>query len=232
MKTQKKRRLLALLFALIACVCDIAMSAPEAQSRQTLSRLGSSGEEVRLIQEELADRGLYKGKIDGIYGTKTRNAVKLFQRKKGLTVDGIAGKQTINALGIAYAVSRAKDNANSNDIKLLARIISGEARGEPYLGQVAVGAVVLNRVESPSFPNTISGVIFQPKQFTAVTDGNFDKPVPESCYRAARDALNGNDPTGGCLYYFDPDHTRDAFLHSLPIKMRIGNHVFSKGKRT
>ena len=190
---------------------------------QTLSKLGSSGKEVTAIQDALRDRGLFQGESTGYYGTKTQAAVKQFQRQKGLTVDGIAGPQTLSALGISVGTV---PQATESNIYLLARIISAEARGESYTGQVAVGAVVLNRVEHPSFPDTISGVIYQKGAFTAVTDGQFDQPIASSAYNAARDALNGWDPSGGAIYYYNPDKTSNKWIRSRPVITRIGNHLF------
>ena len=188
-----------------------------------LSAYGASGSEVRAIQERLQERGLYNGSIDGIYGTKTQTAVKAFQKQQGLTADGIAGPATLKRLNISIGSIPAATEAN---VYLLARIISAEARGEPYSGQVAVGAVVLNRVEHPSFPDTISGVIYQDGAFTAIVDGQFDEPIAESAYRAARDALNGQDPSGGAIYYFNPDKTSNKWIRTRPVIKRIGDHLF------
>lgn len=190
---------------------------------ETLSKLGSQGKEVTAIQNALKDRGLFTGEATGYYGTKTQAAVKQFQRQKGLTVDGIAGPQTLGALGITSGTIPA---ATESNINLLARIISAEARGEPYTGQVAVGAVVLNRVEHPSFPDTISGVIYQNGAFTAINDGQFWKPIASSCYNAARDALNGWDPSGGAIYYYNPSKTSNKFIRSRPVITQIGSHLF------
>jgi len=197
-------------------------------SENVLSKYGSRGEEVRKIQEKLKKWGYYSGEVDGIFGTQTKNAVMYFQRKNGLTVDGIAGPKTLAEMGISSSSSSSSNT--SNDVYLLARIISAEARGEPYKGQVAVGAVVLNRVKHPSFPNTISGVIYQNGAFTALVDGQYNQPIADSAYNAARDALNGWDPTGGCIYYYNPKTATSSWIRSLPITMTIGNHVFSKGK--
>ena len=195
----------ATFFILLFALAAVSLSAVIARvpfvpggETQTLSKLGSSGKEVTAIQDALRDRGLFQGESTGYYGTKTQAAVKQFQRQKGLTVDGIAGPQTLSALGISVGTV---PQATESNIYLLARIISAEARGESYTGQVAVGAVVLNRVEHPSFPDTISGVIYQKGAFTAVTDGQFDQPIASSAYNAARDALNGWDPSGGAIYY-------------------------------
>ena len=188
-----------------------------------LSKAGSSGTEVTKIQQALKDRGIFNSNVTGYYGTITEKAVKTFQKQQGLTVDGIAGPNTLRALGVS---SGTVPDATQANINLLARIISAEARGEPYIGQVAVGAVVLNRVEHPSFPDTLSGVIYQPGAFTAVTDGQFNEPISDSAYKAARDALNGWDPAGGCIYYYNPDKTSNAWMHARPIIKTIGSHRF------
>lgn len=193
---------------------------------------GSSGNDVELLQQALKNKGYYMGAIDGNFGAGTFSAVKAFQNASRLTVDGVAGSKTLKALGftVKAASSSASLNNRSADLKLLARLISSEARGEPYNGQVAVGAVVLNRMKHPSFPKTMHGVIYQPKAFTAITDGNFNKPVAEISYQAAADALNGVDPSHGAIFYFNPKATSDKFLHSLKaITVTIGNHRFAKG---
>ena len=220
----------ATFFILLFALAAVSLSAVIARvpfvpggETQTLSKLGSSGKEVTAIQDALRDRGLFQGESTGYYGTKTQAAVKQFQRQKGLTVDGIAGPQTLSALGISVGTG---PQATESNIYLLARIISAEARGESYTGQVAVGAVVLNRVEHPSFPDTISGVIYQKGAFTAVTDGQFDQPIASSAYNAARDALNGWDPSGGAIYYYNPDKTSNKWIRSRPVITRIGNHLF------
>ena len=189
-----------------------------------LSKIGSRGTEVRNIQTRLKAWQYYFYTVDGIYGWRTAEAVKKFQRKHGLTVDGICGPATLAKIGLPTGQS----TSSSNNVNLLARIINGEARGETYTGQVAVGAVVLNRVRSSSFPNTIAGVIYQPGAFTAVSDGQINKPVVQSCYNAARDALNGWDPSGGALYYFNPNTATSDWIWSRPVVARIGNHVFCK----
>ena len=189
-----------------------------------LSKIGSRGTEVRNTQTRLKAWKYYFYTVDGIYGWRTAEAVKKFQRKHGLTADGICGPATLAKIGLPTGQS----TSSSNNVNLLARIINGEARGETYTGQVAVGAVVLNRVRSSSFPNTISGVIYQPGAFTAVSDGQINKPVVQSCYNAARDALNGWDPSGGALYYFNPNTATSDWIWSRPVVARIGNHVFCK----
>lgn len=192
-------------------------------SVQTLSRYGSSGKEVTAIQKALKDRGLFKVGVTGYYGQVTQTAVRKFQKQKGLSVDGIAGPATLRALGISVGTIPSATEANIN---LLARIISAEARGEPYTGQVAVGAVILNRIEHPSFPDSLAGVIYQNGAFTAITDGQFNEPVSSGAYNAARDALNGWDPCGGAIYYYNPSKTSNAFMHSRPVITVIGGHRF------
>ncbi len=191
--------------------------------RETISSLGSSGKEVRAIQERLKERGLFNANVTGYYGEITRKAVLAFQKQQGISQTGTAGPITLKALGISIGSVPPATEANVN---LLARIISAEARGEPYAGQVAVGAVILNRIEHPSFPDTLSGVIYQNGAFTAIVDGQFNEPVAASAYNAARDALNGWDPTGGCIYYYNPAKTSNAFMHSRPVVTVIGAHRF------
>ena len=193
------------------------------ESYDVLSKVGSSGTEVSQIQQALKDRGYFNTNVTGYYGTITESAVRSFQKDNGLSVDGIAGPQTLRALGITVVTVQTATEANFN---LLAIIIYAEARGEPYIGQVSVGAVVLNRVKHPSFPDTISEVIYQPGAFSAIDDGQFNEPVSDSAYEAARDALNGWDPTGGCIYYYNPAKTSNAWMHSRPIIKVIGNHRF------
>lgn len=190
-----------------------------------LSRQGSRGDEVRKIQQKLKNWGYYSGEVDGIFGSQTRAAVVYFQKKNGLTADGIAGPATLAAMGISNS-STGSTTSYSNELALLARIISAESRGEPYVGQVAVGAVILNRVKHPSFPNTIAGVVYQKGAFTAVVDGQFDQPVASSAYKAAQDAMNGWDPTGGAIYYYNPKTATSAWIRTRPVITTIGNHVF------
>lgn len=195
----------------------------------TLSQMGSRGNEVRQIQQKLKEWGYYKGSVDGIYGTETKNAVLQFQQKNGLAIDGIAGPATLRAIGIATSQSGGSNGAYSqSDINLLANIISAEARGEPFEGQVAVGAVVLNRVEHPSFPDSIAGVVYQPGAFTAITDGQIKEAIAESARKAAREALAGADPSGGAVYYYNPDKTSNKWIRTRPVIKRIGAHLFCR----
>ena len=194
-----------------------------------LSKYGSRGSEVTQIQTKLKRWGYYSGNIDGIYGTQTVNAVKYFQRKNGLTVDGIAGPNTLKAMGIYSSSSgSSSSNSNSSDLNLLSRLVYGEARGEPYAGQVAVAAVVLNRVKSSSFPNTISGVIYQSGAFDVVSDGQINLTPNSTAKKAAQDALNGWDPTYGAIYYFNPNTATNKWIWSRPMTITIGNHRFCK----
>lgn len=192
---------------------------------EALSKRGSRGDEVKEIQSRLKKWGYYNGNVDGIYGSQTEKAVRYFQRKNGLVEDGIAGKATLAAIGISSTGSSG-GGSNTNDYYLLARIISAESRGEPYSGQVAVGAVVLNRVEHPSFPDSVAGVVYQPGAFTAITDGQINESISESSYRAAKDALNGSDPSGGAIYYYNPDKTSNRWIRTRPVITRIGKHLF------
>ncbi|MBR4703862.1 MAG: spore cortex-lytic enzyme [Oscillospiraceae bacterium] len=216
----KKARLsaaLAVLFAVNILLIQLSQNAEALSYRQ-----GSSGSVVSKIQQRLREGGYYTYTIDGIYGSRTTAAVKKFQKARGLTVDGICGPNTLSALGISVS----SPTADSNTRALLARLITAEARGEPYVGQVAVGAVVLNRVEHPSFPNSIAGVIYQSGAFSCIADGQFNQPVAESAYRAADDALNGWDPTGGAIYYFNPSTATSAWIWSRPLIVNIGKHRF------
>ena len=197
-------------------------------SQAAVYQQGSQGETVRQIQEKLKRWGYYDGAVDGVYGSGTRKAVEYFQRKNDQTVDGIVGPATLQALGISSGSSSGSESGRDNDLYLLSRMISAEARGEPYTGQVAVGAVILNRVRHPSFPNTIAGVIYQPGAFSALNDGQFDESIAESARRAAQDAMSGWDPTGGAIYYYNPAKTTNQWIYSRPVIAQIGDHVFAK----
>ncbi len=195
-------------------------------------KYGSRGEEVKRIQTNLKKWGYYKGTVDGIYGYNTFLAIKSFQTKNGLTADGVVGKQTLAALGITparpagTATATTKNLTNNKDIDLVARLINGEARGEPYEGQVAVGAVILNRTRDSRFPSTIAGVIYQPGAFTAIVDGQINAVLVESSTRAARDALNGWDPSGGAVFYYNPVKSTNQWIFSRPLIKIIGKHRF------
>lgn len=193
------------------------------------SKFGSSGEEVKQIQTKLKDWGYYSGSIDGIYGSQTVNAVKNFQSKNGLTADGIAGEQTLKALGITSSSSSSSSTtSNNSDLNLLSKLVYGESRGEPYTGQVAVAATVMNRVAHSSFPNTVAGVIYQSGAYTAVSDGQINLTPDSTAKKAAQDAINGWDPTGGCIYYFNPSTATSKWIWNRPQVITIGKHIFCK----
>ena len=192
--------------------------------------VGSSGANVTKVQNRLIQYGYMTGSADGKYGEKTRDAVILFQKRNGLTVDGRVGKATAAALGVTLTSSTSSSSSTivSADQKLLAKLVYSEARGESYKGQVAVAAVVLNRVSSSSFPNTISGVIYQTGAFSCVSNGSINNTPNDTAVRAALDAMNGWDPTNGCLYYYNPGKTSDSWIRTLTVVTVIGNHYFAR----
>ena len=220
MSIKRKKLILAiaLIFAVNILIIAIAQSADAA-----LYKRGSTGTTVTEIQKRLKSWGYYTGSVDGIYGSRTENAVKYFQRSNGLVADGQAGNKTLAAMGI---YEQSSSSASDGDVYLLARLISAEARGEPYIGQVAVGAVVINRIDHPSFPTSLYGVIYQRGAFSCLDDGQFNQPISDSAYRAAREALNGSDPTGGAIYYFNPATATSSWIWSRPHLLTIGSHRF------
>lgn len=222
----RKIIIFGLIFLNICLVASVYLVNHDPSTEEVLSRYGSSGSEVREIQTRLKRWGYYNGAIDGIYGSQTVNAVKYFQRKNGLTADGIAGSKTLAAMGIAGS-NKASSNNQSN-LNLLAHAVYGEARGEPYEGMVAVAAVILNRVRSSNFPSTVAGVIYQPGAFTAVSDGQINLEPNQAAYKAAQDALNGWDPSGGAIYYFNPNTATNKWIWSRPLTVVIGKHRFCK----
>lgn len=227
---QKRSKRLCLVLAALLSVSMVLVALVPAVEAASYKK-GSSGAVVTQIQTKLKSWGYYTGTVDGIYGSGTERAVRAFQQKNGLTVDGKAGDQTLAAMGLSAGGGNSSNSggsggASSSQVDLLARLISAEARGEPYSGQVAVGAVVLNRIKHPSFPNTLPGVIYQSGAFTCITDGQFNQPVAESAYRAARDALNGVDPSGGAIYYFNPSTATSSWIWSRPLITVIGKHRF------
>ena len=217
---QENRLKFMLVFSVILIAALLAQSFPAL----SLSKYGSSGSEVRSIQTRLTNLGYFSGKIDGIFGSQTKNAVVKFQKDYGLTADGIAGSETLKALRINSESSTSK--FTQSEISLLARIISAESRGEPYTGQVAVGAVILNRIDHPSFPNTLAGVIYQPGAFSCINDGQVNEAVSESAKKAAQDAINGWDPSGGAIYYYNPAKSTSKWIFSRPVICTIGAHRF------
>lgn len=222
---------LAIFAILFSCVSAVVVSY-ELLFKETAvyatTRYGSRGDEVKTLQKKLKELGYYNDSVDGIYGKNTQTAVKKFQKNVGISSDGIAGPTTLLYLGLGGTTSTNNTTYSNADVELLAKVISAEARGESYEGQVAVGAVILNRVRHPSFPNSISGVVYQQGAFSCVNDSNWYKPVSETSKRAAKDVLNGWDPSGGAIYYFNPDKTNDKFMHSRPVVKVIGNHKFCK----
>lgn len=199
-----------------------------AKSKSTvdvLSKVGDKSEEVKSIQTKLQEKGYYNGSIDGVFGEATKNSVAKFQSDNGLTSDGIAGVKTLEKLGLSGSFGNTS-KYNDSEVSLLARIISAESRGEPYSGQVAVGAVILNRIEHPSFPDTLAGVIYQPGAFSCLNDGQVNAEVYESSKRAAADAINGMDPSSGAIYYYNPEKTTNSFMLSRPVLTVIGKHRF------
>lgn len=192
---------------------------------------GSRGQQVQQAQRKLKQWGYYDGAVDGVFGKETYDAVVRFQRKNGLAADGVIGSATAEAMGLSLGAVQASSSSAAgsyqSDVDLLARLIHGEARGEPYVGMVAVGAVVLNRVKSSRFPNTLAGVIYQSGAFDAVSDGQINLTPNEQSRRAARDALNGWDPTGGCLYYYNPSTATSSWIWSREVRLSIGDHSFA-----
>ncbi len=227
LKNKKKKIIIGAIVSIVIAIV-IGILAFENQSVEALSKYGSRGNEVTQIQTKLKRWGYYNGNIDGIYGTQTLEAVKYFQRKNGLTVDGIAGPATLKAMGIYSSSSSSSNSSNSNNVNLLAKLIYGEARGEPYTGQVAVGAVVMNRVKSSSFPNSVSGVIYQSGAFDAVRDGQINLSPDATAKKAAQDAINGWDPSYGAIYYFNPSTATNKWIWSRPMTVTIGRHRFCK----
>jgi N-acetylmuramoyl-L-alanine amidase len=228
--TSKAGKLLGfiLCFAIVFATVGYIVADSQAPAQEVLSKMGSRGDEVRRIQTKLRSLGFFNGSIDGIYGVKTQSAVRQFQKSVGITADGIAGKKTLLYLGLGDASSVSSGGYSSSDVYLLAKVIAAEARGESYVGQVAVGAVVLNRVDSSSFPDTVSGVVYQKGAFSAVTDSNWSVSPDATSRKAAQDAINGWDPSGGALYYYNPAKTSNKWIRTRPVVTTIGAHVFCK----
>ncbi len=226
------KRFFVFLLALTLFSCSTSSIIIETANQKTvsvLSKLGSRGDEVRRIQTKLKSLGFYNGSVDGIYGSATQRAVKKFQSSVGITSDGIAGSKTLLFLGLdSSSGGGSYGSYSSSDIYLLAKVIEAEARGESYTGQVAVGAVVLNRVESSSFPDTISGVVYQAGAFSAVTDSNWSVTPTATSRKAAQDAINGWDPSYGSIYYYNPAKTSNRWIRTRPVVTTIGAHVFCK----
>ena len=228
-----KRKIIAVILSAVAIFsCAGIVGSVNGQVAYAVTySVGSKGTTVKTIQQKLKNWGYYTGAVDGIYGAKTKEAVKYFQRRNKLTVDGVAGPKTLAAMGIRSSSGSSGSLSSSfsnSDINLLAHLIYGEARGESYVGQVAVGAVVMNRIKSASFPNTMSGVIYQSYAFTAVNDGQINLTPNDTAKRAAQDAINGWDPTYGALYYYNPKVATSSWIFSRTTTITIGNHIFAK----
>lgn len=215
----KYKKMVIIIFVFLISISSICFS---------LSRYGSTGDEVKQIQTKLKNWGYYTGNVDGIFGSKTFEAVKKFQKANGLTVDGIVGEKTLAALGIQGFSNNSYSNSNNTDLNLLSKLVNAEARGEPYNGMVAVAATVLNRVSDSRFPNTIAGVIYQSGAYTCVSDGQINLAGTEQSKKAAQDAINGWDPTYGCIYYFNPNTATSSWIWSRPQVLTIGSHIFCK----
>lgn len=228
----KSKKLLSiiLIFAVVLSFSHLAFSYRQYryESISALSKLGSRGEEVRRVQKKLKQLGYYKGSVDGIYGSATQRAVRAFQKNCGITADGIAGPKTLKFLGLGSSSSSSSGKYSQSDINLLAKLIEAEARGESYKGQVAVGAVVLNRVSHSSFPDSVAGVIYQKGAFSCVNDSNWSVSPTSTSLKAARDCINGWDPSGGAIYYYNPAKTSNSFMHSRPVITVIGRHYFCR----
>ncbi len=226
-----KRKIIPVILLIISIISFIFYNIyfrTDLNNVEALSKYGSRGDEVKQIQTKLKRWGYYYGSVDGIYGSQTVSAVKWFQSKNGLTVDGIAGPKTLAAMGITGTSNSMGGTASNSDLNLLAHLVYAEARGEPYSGQVAVAAVVLNRVKSNSFPNTVAGVIYERGAFSVVADGQINLQPNQTAISAARDALNGWDPTYGAIYYFNPNTATNGWIWSRPVTVVIGNHRFCK----
>ncbi len=229
MTTTKRTKAIALVLAALTFLALLVLlTMPRADA--TTVKMGSRGETVRTIQTKLKRWGYYTGSVDGIFGAKTKSAVQYFQRKNGLTADGIVGSATAKAMGInlngTVSGGTSTSKLNNSDLYLLSCCVYGEARGESYTGKVAVAAVILNRVKSSKFPNSISGVIYQQGAFTCVADGQINLGTNDECTRAAQDAMNGWDPTGGAIYYFNPATATSKWIWSRPQLVTIGKHIF------
>ena len=230
-RTRFLKKLLPLfnVFILLAMIWGtVTMLELEPPSMEAVVRTGSSGQVVRDVQQKLKTWGYYNGAVDGIFGTQTRAAVIDFQRKNGLAADGVVGNETFKALGLTQHVTNSGAAAVSGDLLLLARAIHAEAEGEPYVGKVAVGAVLLNRVKNRDFPNSLSGVVYQGLALESVSNGRFNTNAGQESIRAARDAMNGWDPTYGCLYFWNPAKAVNPWIWTRTIVVRYGNHVFGK----
>lgn len=248
--------LLILTSFLIACIRfpdQISEKSTPTFSSQIV-KVGATGTDVREMQGRLKFLGFYTGPVDGIFGWRSYWALRNFQYEFGLQIDGVLGPKSKLKLWTATknwapsgptapaapAQPSAPATGNSgnlpatnygisaNDMTLMANAVYGESRGESYQGQVAVAAVILNRTRNPAFPNTVSGVIFEPGAFTAVSDGQIWLQPNDTAKKAVQDAINGWDPSNGAIYYFNPDTATSAWIWSRPQVKQIGKHIFCK----
>lgn len=226
--TKRKTGVLAIILCLIAVLAATMPNVRYANAANIVK--GDTVANIKAVQTRLAELGYYTYKVDGIWGSRTLSAVKRFQKDYGLTQDGIVGARTEKTLKITLTgASGSSSTVSSANLDLLAKCVYAEARGEPYTGQVAIAAVVLNRVRSSSFPNTIPGVIYQKGAFTCVSDGQINLTPNQTAYNAAKDALNGWDPTNGCLYYYNPATATSKWIWTLKVQLTIGKHSFARG---
>ena len=231
LKNRKTKNIILIVILIISIISFLTYNIflrEDSNSSYALSKYGSRSDEVKQIQTKLKRWGYYNGNVDGIYGSQTLSAVKWFQSKNGLSVDGIAGPKTLAAMGIFSTNTGNNATNSSSDLNLLARLVYAEARGEPYTGQVAVASVVLNRVKSSSFPNSVAGVIYQSGAFSVVNDGQINLTPNQTARKAAQDAINGWDPSYGAIYYFNPNTATSKWIWSRPLTVVIGNHRFCK----
>ncbi len=230
-KIIKKTTLVLCAFLILTVWLFCVLSVETDVADALVLKQGSRGTDVRTMQTKLKNWGYLKGTVDGVFGAQTKTAVIYFQKKNGLVADGIAGAKTLAALGMSSSGSSSSSSSSgstsgSADLNLIARAVYGEARGEPYVGQVAVAAVIMNRVRSSSFPNSIAGVIYERGAFDCVSDGQINLSPNDTAIKAARDAMNGWDPSYGCLFYYNPRTATSAWMLSRPVKLVIGNHNF------
>ncbi|MFI3166962.1 MAG: spore cortex-lytic enzyme [Bacillota bacterium] len=229
--SNKRTRNIVVLLAIVLVISSILFSVASITNQTDAMTLkkGSNGESVKAMQQALNEKGFWVGTPDGVFGAGTEAGLKKFQSANGLSADGVAGTKTLEKLGLSKSQTAVSNNANftDSDVYLLAKTIHAEARGENYIGQVAVGAVILNRVKSAEFPNTIAGVVYQPWAFTAVHDGQINLEPDEQSIRAAKDALSGWDPSQGCLFYYNPDKATSQWIFTTQTVTKIGNHIFS-----
>ena len=228
---KKSKKIIAIILLVICSVIYVSYNIffrPDVNTSIALSKYGSRGDEVITIQTKLKRWGYYYGNIDGIYGSKTLAAVKKFQSANGLKVDGIAGPKTLEKMGIFNSSNSSGGTYSNSDLNLLAHLVYAEARGESYRGQVAVASVVLNRVKSSSFPNSVAGVIYQKGAFSVVSDGQINLSPNQTAINAAQDAINGWDPSYGAIYYFNPSTATNKWIWSRPMTVTIGKHRFCK----